>query len=150
MKLSSLKLLSIVLILLFGCKEKSHEHQQGHNATAPDVVEASGNQELYNEVMEIHDEVMPKMNDIHTAKQELQEKLSKPNLTEVEKIKVQALISKLDSAGEGMMVWMRQFRPIPDSLGEEKAREYLEDEMEKVKKVKESILTALAQVKETK
>jgi hypothetical protein len=46
-----------------------------------------------------------------------------------------------------MMIWMRQFNPIPDSLGEEKAREYLEDEMTKVKKVREDILQALEQSK---
>jgi hypothetical protein len=43
-----------------------------------------------------------------------------------------------------MMVWMNEFNPMPDSVaGEEKAREYLENEMEKIKKVKENILQAL-------
>jgi hypothetical protein len=46
-----------------------------------------------------------------------------------------------------MMVWMRQFSPIPDSLGEEKARDYLQNEMARVKKVKENIETALREGK---
>jgi hypothetical protein len=149
MKTMPVKLLFIFLMIAWGCKEKSHQHE-GHDATAPDVTETSGNQELYNEVMKIHDEVMPKMNDIHTTKQNLREKLEKtPNIDAAEKQKIEAMIAKLDSANEGMMVWMRQFNPLPDSLGEERAREYLEDEMEKVKKVREDILIALEKAKAT-
>lgn len=136
------KILVVLIIVAFGCKEKSHEHE-GHDATASDVTETSGNQELYNEVMKVHDEVMPKMNDVHRLKQEMKEKLDSQNLDQAEKIKIQGMIARLDSANEGMMIWMRQFSPLPDSLGEEKAREYLEDEMEKVKKVREDILQAL-------
>jgi hypothetical protein len=146
MKTFFLKSLCLFLMISFSCKEKSHEHE-GHDATAGDVVETSGNQELYNEVMKIHDEVMPKMNDVHTIKQELKETLSKPKLTNADKLKAEAMILKLDSANEGMMVWMREFRPLPDSLGEEKARAYLEAEMEKVKKVRENILSVLEQAK---
>ena len=140
------KFLSVSLILItFGCKEKSHEHP-GHDATTSDVTETSGNQALYNEVMKIHDEVMPRMDDIHKAKQQLREKLAQAPAAE--KATIEATIARLDSAGEGMMVWMRLFRPLPDSLGEEKAREYLENEMEKVKKVREDILQALEETKE--
>ena len=46
-----------------------------------------------------------------------------------------------------MMVWMRNFNPIPDSLGEEKARAYLEDQQEKIKKVKEEMLKAIDEAK---
>ena len=42
-----------------------------------------------------------------------------------------------------MMVWMRQFEPVADSAGEKKARNYLESELIKVKKVREDILKAL-------
>jgi hypothetical protein len=43
-----------------------------------------------------------------------------------------------------MMDWMHHFKPQADSVvGEEKAREYLENEMEKVNKLKEDIQEAL-------
>lgn len=134
-----------LILVAFGCKEKSHEHP-GHDATASDVTDASGNQALYNEVMKIHDEVMPKMEDIHNVKVILKEKLTKAS--DAERPRIEATIARLDSAGEGMMVWMREFRPLPDSLGEERAREYLENEMEKVKKVREGILQALEEAKQ--
>lgn len=108
------------------------------------MTENSPNQALYDQVMEIHDEVMPKMNDLYQAKTKLTARLKdSPALTAEEKKEIQDKISRLDSANESMMVWMRQFDPIPDSLGEEKAKAYLEAELVKVNHVKENILRAL-------
>jgi len=101
------------------------------------------NQELYDQVMSIHDEVMPRMNDLHKRKTALKARLETPGLPEQEKQEIQHEIARLDSASEGMMVWMRQFDPLPDSAGEEKARAYLEAELKKVTQVREDILEAL-------
>jgi hypothetical protein len=145
MKSIAVKTLSLIIVVaLWSCGNKSKEHEHGHEHEGTDVV--SGNQELYNEVMKIHDEVMPKMDDIRAFKSKLKERLDKSqDLTQTERIQIDAMIAKLDSAGEGMMIWMREFRPLPDSLGEEKAREYLENEMERVKRVRENINSALEQ-----
>ncbi len=149
MKTTALSLFAI-LMLTFGCGQKSNEHE-GHDAHAEDVVGTSENQKLYDEVMKIHDEVMPKMNDIHALKMEFREKIEKtPNLSKTDRMELDALIARLDSAGEGMMVWMREFRPIPDSLGEEKAKKYLKDEMERVKKVRDNIAAALESAQKKK
>ena len=128
-------------VALWSCGNKSNEQDHDHHHEAAEV---SGNQELYNKVMEIHDEVMPKMDDIRQFKSKLKDSLEKTTtLTAAERAQINALLAKLDSAGDGMMIWMREFRPLPDSLGEEKAREYLENEMERVKRVKENINSAL-------
>ena len=140
-----LHLLFIVCAFTIGCKEKSSDHD-GHDMPS-DAVESSPNEALYNEVMKIHDEVMPKMNDIYKYQQELKEKIKSPNISDQQRKEFTTLLNRLDSAGEGMMVWMRQFNPIPDSVGEEKARIYLEGEMEKVKRVREDIVQALEQAK---
>lgn len=137
-----LNLLLCTLISLSACKQKSEEGKHDHH---DHTTEAGGNQALYDEVMNIHDDVMPKMDDIHRKKTELKEKLANnPDLPQAEKDKATATIAKLDSAGESMMAWMRRFRPIPDSLGEDKARAYLENELARVKKVRENMLKALA------
>jgi hypothetical protein len=138
------KLFILVLITasVVACKPKSED-----NTEASEALETSPNEALYNEVMKIHDEVMPKMNDIYKYQQQLKDKLKSPNLSAKDKEEINAVLSKLDSAGNGMMVWMRQFDPIPDSVGEEKARIYLEGEMEKVKRVREDIAQALEQAK---
>lgn len=146
MKKIAVYLSALLLMVSFSCQQKS-EHE-GHDAEAGDVVETSGNQELYNEVMKIHDEVMPKLEDIHRLKQGLKEKIEKtPNLSKTERIELDAITAKLDSANESMMTWMHEFNPLPDSLGEEKARAYLEGEIERVKKVRANILEALEAAK---
>ena len=133
------------LICVSACKQKSDDENHDHHNHID--TEAGGNQALYDEVMGIHDEVMPKMNDIHRKKTELKEKLANnPDLSQQERDKANAMIATLDSAGESMMVWMREFRPVPDSAGEEKAREYLENELIRVKKVRENMLKALEEV----
>ena len=130
---------------LFSCQQKSeHDGHEGHDAHAQDKTDISENEKLYNEVMKVHDEVMPKMNDIHKLKMSIREKIEKnPNLPKVERIKLDAMYAKLDSANDGMMVWMREFRPLPDSVGEEKAREYLKNEMDRVNKVRDNMLKAI-------
>ena len=133
----------VMVVLISSCGTKSNEHE-GHDAHAQDKTEISANQELYNEVMKIHDEVMPKMDDIHKLKMSIREKIEKnPTLPKTERIKLDAMYAKLDSANDGMMIWMREFRPLPDSVGEEKAKAYLESEMERVKKVRERMVSAL-------
>src|SRR5688572_1006614 len=112
-----------ILFALSGCGQKSNDH--GHEHHKQD--EKSPNQSLYDEVMKVHDEVMPKMDDIYKLKEKLKKQLTDaPTMVEEKKKDVEKTILQLDSASEGMMVWMRNFNPIPDSLGEEKARKYLE------------------------
>jgi hypothetical protein len=139
-------ILSAVLSLTIVSCQKSHDHEghESHDAEAQDNTEISANEVLYNEVMKIHDEVMPKMDDIHKLKMSIREKLEKnPNLPQTDRIKLDAMYAKLDSANDGMMIWMREFRPLPDSTGEEKAKLYLESEMERVKKVRQNMLNAI-------
>lgn len=133
-----LKTAAVVFIFLaMGCNNRqTHHDEEGHAQISP-------NQELYNEVMNIHDEVMPKMNDLHKAKTTLRTRLQLPGVPVQERRELEIKIARLDSASEGMMVWMRQFNPPPDSLGEEKARAYLKKELVKVKKVRDDILSAL-------
>ena len=131
-------LVTLVFIVSTACQQTSREDHR-----VPDPVVTSPNQKLYDEIMDIHDEAMPKMNDLHKTKTSLQTRLALPGLGEHESEEIKNNIARLDSASEGMMVWMRQFDPLPDSAGEEKARAYLENELEKIKKVREDIEEAL-------
>ena len=49
-----------------------------------------------------------------------------------------------------MMDWMHNFNPIADSVDQEKAREYLENEMLRIKKVKEITLEVIEKAKAEK
>ena len=137
----SKSLLPVMLVMIWSCGQKSNDDHHDHDGHD---MEEGGNQALYDEVMKVHDEVMPKMNDIYKLKGQLKERIDNtPGLAEDKKKEIESIIVRLDSASEGMMVWMRKFNPLPDSLGEEQAKEYLEGEMEKIKKVREDVRKAL-------
>jgi hypothetical protein len=139
-KLSSL----LLLVLLYACGQKSHEHGHEHEH-AHDAADTSANAKLYSDVMAIHDEVMPKMGDIYTLKEGLKKKLE-DNTEGDKKSEIESTITKLDEADKAMRVWMREFKP-EDITDEAKKREYLDNEMEKVKKVREDMLAAIEQAK---
>lgn len=123
---TTLHLLSLI-ILLIACSK-----------------EAKDNQALYDEVMKVHDEVMPKMNDIYKLKEGLKKQIVDTTaVPEENRRAIESAILKLDAASESMMVWMRSFNPLPDSLGEDKARQYLEQEREKIDRVKQEMLNAI-------
>jgi len=122
------------------------QKQQGevHHHDTDSELQDGGNATLHKEVMDVHNEVMPKMDEIFKMKESLKNKVaSTPTMSAESKKTMEATISQLDSAGEGMMIWMRKFNPPPDSTGREEAKTYLENEMIKIKKVRQDILAAL-------
>jgi hypothetical protein len=60
-------------------------------------------QQLYDKVMEVHDEVMPKMSDINKLKKRIRK-------LETDDPAALALLKDLDDADEGMMSWMADFQ----------------------------------------
>lgn len=135
-----MKLLSLLTIILMGCGGPSQEGQQ----SASDADSSDPNQVLYDQVMDIHDEVMPKTEDLHNLKQKLQEQIAAtPGMVVEEREKLEQRIARLDSVNQMMMDWMHYFN-LPDSLSAEAKREYLESQMEKIKQVREAILETLA------
>jgi hypothetical protein len=128
----------LTVMLVAGCN--THNDKAGHNHDEG----AGGNQALYDEVMAVHDEVMPKMNDIYKLKEQLKKEIADaPDIVEQKRREIESTIVELDAASEGMMVWMRNFNPLPDSLGEEQARKYLVEQKERVTDVREDMLQAI-------
>lgn len=87
----------------------------------------------------------------YKLKKNLMEQIANtPDMVVERKQQLEQIISNLDSASNVMMEWMHKFNPLPDSVDQEKAREYLESEMENVKKMRtlmnESIEKAEAEV----
>ena len=137
-------LLFFAFLVLLSCGKT------GEN-TAQDYEDQEGedpNRALYDRVMDLHDEVMPKMEDIYRIKAQLREKIANsPNMVQERKQKIESLILQLDASSKSMMDWMHDFEPLPDTADQEEAREYLEDQMEKIKQVKEGISVALEEAK---
>ncbi len=134
-----------ILALMFSCNHSKEQKHEGHDDSSND----SPNQALYDEVMSIHDEVMPKMEDLYKLKKDLQSQLENgKDLAEDKKAELEKMIASLDSTSNSMMDWMHNFNPIPDSVDQEKAREYLENQMEQIKKVKEVTIEVIEKAKE--
>lgn len=95
-------------------------------------------QTLFKSVMEVHDGVMPKMDNIHEARKTLKEKL-----TTADSLEVSALLEKLDSADEAMMVWMEDFNSSFETMPIQEQKKYLELEKEKITKVRDLMMGSL-------
>ena len=103
--------------------------------------------ELYDKVMAVHDEIMPKMGDIMKYKKQLQEKVDALSAAEeIDSAKISELeqaIADLDHSHEEMMGWMRQFDNDFEGMVNEDIMKYLNTQMDKIKKVGEVTNAAL-------
>ncbi len=126
----------IAIAIFSGCGKSNTSEQAEESSVATD--------ELYQEVMDVHDEVMPKMNDLYKLKKQLMEEIeNSPDLVEERKQELENRIKELDQASESMMQWMRNFNPEDFKADKEEYLDYLNKELEKVNKVKEEMLNAL-------
>ena len=136
--------LILSVLILAACGKSGH---QGHIEEVKTT--DNPNQALYDQVMDVHNEVMPKSDQLYQLKKELQNKVAQtPALSEEKKKQLRQLIAALDSADRSMMDWMHKFKPLPDTANQELAREYLENEMEKIKKVRDLINDTLLKANE--
>ncbi len=130
-------LICTILLLGFSCKPKQE------NETTPQESQIQKeSQAQMNKVMAIHDEVMPKMGTIGKLVGELKPKVDSTEMGQ----KYEVAMKDLQEANTAMMDWMKDFGNRFDheeilegkALSEEKLQ-WLDEEEEKVKVVKEKI-----------
>jgi Fungal specific transcription factor domain len=148
--MKSLQILAVLAIFSVMSCTKSGDHSTMNHDT-DQTQEEGPNQALYNQMMDVHDEVMPSMDEIMKLKRALREQIEKsPDMVIERKQELENVISNLDSASNSMMNWMHrihEFDPLADSVNQEKAREYLESEMEEIKKVKTLMTESIEKAK---
>ena len=110
--------------------------------------EAQKKLEMYEAVIEVHNEVMPKMEDLYQYRQLADQRLDSVGEDSEDAEAIKNLVGDLESAEEGMMQWMRQFRRPNDSLGFEQIIKYYELEMERVTLVQDSVLNGISRAKQ--
>lgn len=98
---------------------------------------------LYQEVMDIHDAVMPKVHDIQKLSKQLEEKAKEENLNEGQKAEIQKTLQQLEAADKSMWDWMNGFKQPDPELSEEKTMELLTIEKEKISKVSDLMLGSI-------
>ena len=96
---------SLVLLLVFvifaSCKEKT---EKTSNETTEEVTQME-------EIVKVHDELMPKMSEISLLITQLEERMDS---TQADSIR-QVVVMDLKSANEAMMTWMMDFSKDYDS-----------------------------------
>ncbi|MEA5426463.1 MULTISPECIES: hypothetical protein [Arcicella] len=99
---------------------------------------------MIEEVMAVHDEVMPKMDEIMTLKGQL-DSISKVSS---DSSKAKELYVALDSADVQMMEWMEKYNPDQvKGKSEEEVVKYYEEEKNKIIKVKELTNASIEEAK---
>ena len=131
-----LSLSLFLFVALFSCQ------------STPNQAEIDAQQALWEEVMAIHDEVMPKISEMNQISREFK-KIEEKESDLFESYREPIIMSRerLEAAEEGMFSWMNEFQPL-DKLRESKSHEeilaYLNGEKEKIAKVKDDMLNSLS------
>ncbi|MCS6796714.1 MAG: hypothetical protein NZ516_12225 [Raineya sp.] len=132
-----------LLLLAFLSACQVSETKKGNN---------SPHQKLFDEVMAIHDEVMPSHHIIakyrDTLSKELQELEKEKDTAKLNRYK--QIHQELDYAYKAMDLWMREFDENWDKKSPDEQKAYLEKEKEKITKVSEKMKKSLEMAKNRK
>jgi cell division FtsZ-interacting protein ZapD len=128
---------SLLFLLLISFSCTSHNTQKEEN--------------LKKEIMDIHDEVMPKMGNIYNLKKELEKNREyltsdsiPSNTPKISTSDLDSLLEALENADESMMSWMRSYNKFDDeNLSHEEQMEYLQKEKEKIETVRLKMISSI-------
>lgn len=136
---NALKLLFLALIAVSGCGKSTSESSGSADSLANE------SKALYGRAMDIHDEVMPKMDDLYRLKSQLKDTLGSASLTPEVKADFEGRIHLIDSAEKSMMDWMHdnRLRPIQDTTNLESYRQYMKAKVESAERMKALMLEAI-------
>ncbi len=108
--------------------------------------ELQAQEQAYQQMMEAHDRIMPRMGEMNQASRALRARLDSPDLADAERQEINTLLQDLERAEDGMMEWMSSLRPL-DSLRERNdhgsVMEYLEQETADIQQVEEEMRSVL-------
>lgn len=141
-------LLLVFLLVACGSSEQAKDKTDLYSDKEEIIpIDKDANDELFAEVMEIHDEVMPEMGSIRRTRKALLDKLENTSDEAVSKI-LQEQADKLDESHEAMMGWMRQFDPtMGDSVSDSLYNIYLVDQKQKMIEVRDLMVNSLKEGK---
>jgi paraquat-inducible protein B len=137
-----LQLIIIILVIALSGACQTNQKENGKN-------------QLRNEVIEIHDEIMPEMQTTYNLRKRLSEKLDSiqhvDSEQEIEPVKneIEVAIQKLNEANQNMMQWMRNFNPDFQGEQEDEKMAYYQIEKDKIVEVQDQFSKAILQAEET-
>lgn len=115
------------------------------HACGPNLV--AENKKLRDDLLVIHDEVMPQMGKLKSLEKKANQKVEQLSaIVPIDSIQVQKfsdLAQELSGAYEGMFVWMRQYEAEDGEKDPLLVKSYLEEQMIQVKEVNQDIKNIL-------
>lgn len=149
MKSIQLIFTTVTILVLLACSDAPTDHT-GHNAAA--ATAKNKEDSLYNEVIALHDETMPKIGKLMGYQKTAQAKIDslnqyltthKDEMARSLKADYDSLLFQLKAAEKGMNDWMDGFEPDPKMPNKEDIVKYFEDQKAKAQKMKDDIFVAL-------
>lgn len=141
MRTALLSLLSLMLLAACG-SPSGNEASESDNLTVEEKME----NELWDQIMEVHDAVMPKTSDLERTAKALKKHLDRPDLTEAQRQEVKETIQLIESAVDAMYTWMNDLKMLPDlrkNQNHEQIMTYLRTEYNNISTVKALMEEAL-------
>ena len=139
----------LLIILSFACNPPENKEQiEEELSLSPEEQKETLLQE---EVLAIHDEIMPNMDNLMQLKEQLLIKVDSLQEQQGEEQKINQLrqeIEQLRKADSAMMTWMRQFKAVRDTVTHEQRIAYLEKEKERIEQVRKMMLNAIEEAGE--
>ena len=121
------------------CNSISSENQDQESAK----VTLLPSEVVYEEIMKIHDDVMPKVKDINRLQKKLKATLETTDAA-TNKEEIQSILKQLDEADKGMWDWMSAFKQPSKKSPQDSIIQYLEQEKKTISKVSEDMLNSIA------
>ncbi len=141
MKIRTCLTLSFVSLFLASCgTDSTSSNTQNHSH------QVLAEQQLWEKIMAVHDEAMPKMADISRTKRRLKPHIKRSDLNEAQRQEIQETIELLESAEEAMNSWMNGLKMLPDlrkMFTHEQIMDYLNTELNNIKTVRTLMYDAL-------
>lgn len=140
MRLFSLFSVLSLIWLLAACGSGGEEPAAAEE-TSPQL---KAEKELYDQMMAVHDEVMPRMGELNRISRSLKEyRENHPEMTDATRQRIEQAIEQLEAADEGMMSWMGTDRK-PETLRSKDMEhqaimDYLKKEEAAIRQVKQDM-----------
>lgn len=118
----------LVVILMVSCESKDKEIEK-----------------LKSETIAIHDEVMPKMDNIMKLKKSLKNAMLEADSAQKEEIRNR--VGALEDADKAMMNWMRNYDPQMEGMSDDEKIEYLKNQKSSISEVSEKMKSSISEAK---
>ncbi|HRD80028.1 MAG TPA: hypothetical protein PLL53_04655 [Saprospiraceae bacterium] len=118
----------------------------GLSACGTNQAQEAEQQKLWDEMMVVHDEVMPKMSDINALSKQMEAATADTALTDELRDATRKALYDLQAADKAMWDWMYGLQQLPDLRNGKKHEDimqYLQDEIGKITEVKNAMLGSI-------